>query len=57
MEFTCYRKECPYEGKGSYMLTIPQEVCVDEHNCATFFCPHCNGELIKMEMNGNEVSQ
>ena len=55
MEFSCYRKECPYEGKGSYILTIPQEACVDEHNCATFFCPFCNGELTKLEPDNSNA--
>jgi hypothetical protein len=50
MNFTCYEKRCPYEGEGSYILSIPPEVCVDEHNQATFFCPHCNSELIKKEV-------
>jgi hypothetical protein len=50
MRFTCYEKKCPYDGKGSYTLAIPSEACVDEHNWATFFCPHCNGELTKMPL-------
>ena len=54
MQFTCYEKKCPYDGKGSYILTLPPEACVDVHNCATFFCPHCNKELTKIERSLNE---
>lgn len=53
MLFACHEKRCPYEGQGAYMLTIPPEACVDEHNCAAFFCPYCNSELIKIEQKGN----
>ncbi|MBW2632625.1 MAG: hypothetical protein JRE14_00575 [Deltaproteobacteria bacterium] len=49
MEFSCPEKECQYDGTGSYMLNIPQEVCVDEQNVATPFCPHCGHTLIKSE--------
>ncbi len=57
MEFSCFKKGCPYGGKGSYKLKIPPEACVDEHNCATFFCPHCNSELIKIEHKGNSKAK
>ena len=56
MEYSCFKEECPYDGKGSYMLKIPSEACVDEHNCATFFCPHCKSELIRMEPDEDERS-
>ena len=47
MEFSCPEKECQYEGVGPYVLSIPQEACVDEQNVATPFCPHCGGSLVK----------
>ena len=56
MEFSCLKKECPYDGKGSYMLKISSEACVDEHNCATLFCPHCKSELTRMEPDEEEKS-
>ena len=57
MEFSCYKKGCPYEGEGAYILSIPSEVCVDEHNRATFFCPHCNSELAKLESDHDDVNK
>ena len=47
MEFSCPEESCNYDGLGPYVLNIPQEACVDEHNLATPFCPHCGQALIK----------
>lgn len=49
MEFYCAEKKCPSSGTRPYAITVPQEACVDEHNCATMFCPHCNSRLIRKE--------
>jgi hypothetical protein len=46
MEFSCPKKECGFDGGGPYVLSIPQEACVDEQNIATPFCPHC-GNMMK----------
>ena len=56
MEFSCYKEGCPFEGPGSYMVTIAPEACVDEHKCATIFCPHCQSEMIRMELNEDDTS-
>ena len=47
MEYHCKSKECPYDGPRPYVLSLPEELNVDEHNCATMFCPHCEQELVK----------
>ena len=49
MKFLCPEQECEYDGTGVYELTIPQEVCVDEQNIATPFCPHCGKTLVRSE--------
>ena len=49
MDFSCAEEECNYDGAGPYVLNIPREACVDEHNIATPFCPHCGQALIKMD--------
>jgi len=49
MEFSCTEEACNYDGVGPYVLNIPQEACVDEHNIATPFCPHCGQALIKTD--------
>lgn len=49
MEFSCTEEACNYDGVGPYVLSIPQEACVDEHNIATPFCPHCGRALIKTD--------
>lgn len=49
MEFYCVEKMCSFEGKKPFVLNIPTEMCVDEHNCATVFCPYCQSKLIKKE--------
>ena len=49
MEFYCPEKGCCEKGNKLYTIKLPQEICVDEHNCATIFCPHCRGELVKKE--------
>ena len=56
MEFSCIKEGCPYEGPGSYVVRIAPEACVDEHNCAAVFCPHCQNEMIKMELNEGDTS-
>ena len=55
MEFGCVRAECPYDGPRPYVLKVPPEACVDEHNCATFFCPHCAGELVKIDTDDTDT--
>lgn len=48
MEYQCEYEKCPYqEGRKPYVLSLPPEACVDEHNCATVFCPYCKNELIQ----------
>ena len=49
MEFSCPEEECNYNGVGPYVLNIPREACVDEHNIATPFCPHCGQALRKID--------
>jgi hypothetical protein len=49
MEYHCTYKSCSYEGPGSYIIVIPEEICADEHNCATLFCPHCRKKLVKRD--------
>lgn len=49
MEYHCNHKNCSYEGPGPYVLVVPAEICADEHNCATLFCPHCEHELVKRD--------
>ncbi len=49
MEFSCLVEGCNYDGVRPYVLNIPQEACVDEHNIATPFCPHCGKALIKTD--------
>lgn len=46
MEYFCEKKSCDYVGEGPYKLTLPQEACIDEHNCAVVFCPYCQSEMI-----------
>jgi hypothetical protein len=46
MEYYCESKKCPFDGPQPFVLSLPEEVCVDEHNCATMFCPHCEKELV-----------
>ncbi len=46
MEYRCESKSCPYEGDHSYTLYLPQEACIDEHNCAVVFCPHCQSQMV-----------
>ena len=54
MEFSCPEKECNFDGNGPYVLNIPQEACVDEHNIATPFCPHCGQTMTKVETEPEE---
>ena len=49
MEFYCAEEGCPVKGGKPYTVTLPQEVSVDEHNCATMFCAYCQSKLIKKE--------
>ena len=56
MEFSCIKKGCPYEGPGSYVVRIAPEAYVDEHNYAAIFCPHCQNEMIKMELNEDDTN-
>ena len=49
MEFYCTEKGCSEKRNKPYTVKVPQEMCVDEHNCATMFCPHCPGTLVKKE--------
>lgn len=45
MIYFCTQSACPYDGPKPYQLDLPAEACIDEHNCATIFCPHCQHEL------------
>ncbi|MDJ0784729.1 MAG: hypothetical protein QNJ22_22385 [Desulfosarcinaceae bacterium] len=47
MEFICKSKNCPYEGPGPYVLSLPEEIPLDRNNVATMFCPHCEQELVE----------
>ena len=55
MEFSCLKKECPFDGNGSYTLSIPSEACVDEHNCASVFCPHCKSEMTRNDIKEKDA--
>jgi hypothetical protein len=55
MDFSCPEVECNYNGVGPYVLNIPLEACVDEHNIATPFCPHCGQALIKMDSDAEPI--
>ena len=57
MKFLCPEQECEYDGTGVYELTIPQEVCVDEQNIATPFCPHCGKTLVRSESSAGCFEQ
>jgi hypothetical protein len=48
MEYRCQSKDCPFEGPQPYMVSLPEEIQVDEHNLATMFCPHCEKKLVKV---------
>jgi hypothetical protein len=48
MEYHCRSKNCPFEGPQPYVLSLPEEAQMDENNCATMFCPHCEKELVKV---------
>jgi len=54
MEFSCPEKKCNFDGNGPYVLNIPQEACVDEHNIATPFCPYCGQTMTKIETEPEE---
>jgi len=56
MDFSCAEEECNYDGAGPYVLNIPREACVDEHNIATPFCPHCGQALIKMDIETEPIA-
>jgi hypothetical protein len=56
MEFSCFTEGCPFEGPGSYVVTIAPEAFIDENNYATIFCPHCQNEMIKMEYNEDDTN-
>lgn len=49
MEFSCKQEICSYEGAKPYVLYIPPECYMDEHNLATPFCPHCGNALTKSQ--------
>lgn len=46
MDYTCNAKSCPYDGEGSYVLSLPPEACIDENNCAMVFCPYCQTQMV-----------
>jgi hypothetical protein len=56
MEYRCESKSCPYEGDNAYTLYLPQEACIDEHNCAVVFCPHCKGQMVIKSRGDEPVS-
>ena len=45
MKFSCPEKECRHDGGEPYILSIPQEACIDVNNMATPFCPRCGNTL------------
>ncbi|MFZ7126890.1 MAG: hypothetical protein ACOWWM_12125 [Desulfobacterales bacterium] len=45
MEYYCNNQSCTGGGNVPFRLTLPPEACIDEHNCATVFCPHCQGKM------------
>lgn len=49
MRYLCEDIKCTYDGDGPYELSLPPEACIDEHNCATVFCPYCQSELIRKQ--------
>jgi hypothetical protein len=49
MKYLCMENKCPFDGTKPFVLSIPQEVCVDKHNIATLFCPHCGSNLKEKE--------
>jgi hypothetical protein len=53
MNYYCQSEQCTFEGDGPYKLSLPPQVCVDEHNCATIFCPYCHNEMIRKPEESN----
>ena len=45
IKLSCSNKNCNYQGSEDYVMCIPAEAVMDEHNMATVFCPHCAQEL------------
>jgi hypothetical protein len=54
MDYYCTAPSCSYDGDGPYKLSLPAEACIDEHNCAIVFCPHCQSHMV---INGLEASR
>lgn len=52
MDYYCTAPSCPYDGEGPYVLSLPPEACIDEHNRAIVFCPYCHG---RMEIDGGKT--
>ncbi len=46
MDYYCATESCSYDGKGPYVLSLPPEACIDEHNCAIVFCPYCQSQMV-----------
>ncbi len=46
MEYYCPEKKCSFDNNKPYVYKIPECACMDEHNIAMIYCPHC---LSKME--------
>jgi len=46
MDYYCTAEACSYDGKGPYILSLPPEACIDEHNCAIVFCPYCQTKMV-----------
>ena len=57
MDYFCEKSTCPFEGEKPYVLSIPTEACVDQHNIATLFCPHCGGKLTVKEAHEDVSSE
>ncbi|MGD8367173.1 MAG: hypothetical protein PVG78_06015 [Desulfobacterales bacterium] len=49
MDFYCPEKKCPSTGRDRFVLSLPDEACMDERNMADVFCPHCGNSLVRKE--------
>lgn len=52
MNYVCTASSCSYDGEGPYVLSLPAEACIDEHNCAIVFCPYCQNQMV---INGGKA--
>jgi hypothetical protein len=56
MDFYCPEEKCPSTGRDRYVLSLPDEACMDERNLATVFCPHCGKSLVRKDTGVDAVS-